>query len=521
MMMMDRGSANERSRHLALGVRSARPRVLVVDDDPDLLRLVGMTLEGAGYETVVTQDPLEVIDLLQTTPVDVVVLDVMMPALSGWELLSMLRQNPSTRALPVLMLSALNDAPNRVRGLRGGADDYVGKPFEPEEVAVRVERLLARSRERDVGFEGDLALYPLTDVLDSLVRNQQSGALEVWTDERYGRLDLFKGDPTRAHFGRLLGVEAVRALIEQRQGHYRFQPGTELPAAPGEISHSLSLSGLELEGAWVHDELRRWEEFSPREDASLRVTGRSTEVPSAYARMPLDPVIEYLEQSPSSSLADLLAAELAAPARLRLAVAWLLAAGVLERVGGEEGVGNGRPPGISAPLDRALRRLFEEAKAQGAPAGSAQVVNLVHPMVWSRLAPLLERLPGALLGDNEASMGRRVVAERGGIVRMVYRDQRLFLRFRALPPSLQELVLPRSCSAVVVWTASEVPVDRMSPALRAVANAAGAGVTLLVVDLGSEQHEALAEALGPGSRWRLAGDEATELGELLARLVRQ
>lgn len=119
-------------------------RVLAIDDDPDILSIVEGSLEVEGHRVILSTDPRQAVPLAIEHAVDVVVLDVNMPELSGFDTLEALRRDPQTAGLPVLFLSALGDSEHRVRGLRQGADDYLAKPFEPDELALRVERLVAR-----------------------------------------------------------------------------------------------------------------------------------------------------------------------------------------------------------------------------------------------------------------------------------------------------------------------------------------------------------------------------------------
>lgn len=122
--------------------------ILLVDDNSDILMVLRVTFEGAGHEVIATEDPLEVLPLVERQRPDAVVLDVMMPELSGWDVLRKIRERPAFQELPVVLLTALSDVHDRVKGLRGGADDYQTKPFEPEELLARVEGLIARQRLR-------------------------------------------------------------------------------------------------------------------------------------------------------------------------------------------------------------------------------------------------------------------------------------------------------------------------------------------------------------------------------------
>lgn len=119
------------------------PKILVIDDDPSLLLLVQEVLQAAGHEVWTTSDPAEVCELAFKVRPAAIVLDVMMPKVTGYEVLQMLRADTRLEAVPMLLLSGLGDASDRVKGLRSGADDYLVKPFEPDELVLRIERLVS------------------------------------------------------------------------------------------------------------------------------------------------------------------------------------------------------------------------------------------------------------------------------------------------------------------------------------------------------------------------------------------
>jgi DNA-binding response OmpR family regulator len=118
-------------------------RVLVVDDERDLRRLVRRLLEREGAEVEEAADGREALRLLYSLQPDLVILDVLMPGLNGWDTLARIRE---VTDVPVLMLTARRQELERVRGLREGADDYVGKPFGSLELLARVEALLRRDK---------------------------------------------------------------------------------------------------------------------------------------------------------------------------------------------------------------------------------------------------------------------------------------------------------------------------------------------------------------------------------------
>ena len=124
----------------------AGTRILVVDDDDDIRGLVRALLERAGHEVTDAPDGRAGLRELFASPPDLVILDVAMPGLDGWETLERIRE---VSDVPVLMLTARDAELERVRGLRGGADDYVIKPFGRQELVARVDVLLRRPRSDD------------------------------------------------------------------------------------------------------------------------------------------------------------------------------------------------------------------------------------------------------------------------------------------------------------------------------------------------------------------------------------
>ena len=144
--------------------REGDARVLVVEDDPDLSRLMATHLASEGYDVARAPEAAAALELVGAGCVDVVVLDLMLPRISGDGLLVRLREREGTRDLPVIVVSAKDAVWTRVDLLRLGADDYLTKPFDLDELTARIEALLRRSRSADDGprvlCHGDLVLDP-------------------------------------------------------------------------------------------------------------------------------------------------------------------------------------------------------------------------------------------------------------------------------------------------------------------------------------------------------------------------
>lgn len=120
-------------------------RILVVDDDPQIARLVRTYLEQSGYEVLTAHNGEDALHAMRRDKPDLVVLDLMLPDRDGWEITRIARQDPALRDLPIVMLTARIEDADRIVGLEMGADDYIGKPFNPREVAARVRAVLRRA----------------------------------------------------------------------------------------------------------------------------------------------------------------------------------------------------------------------------------------------------------------------------------------------------------------------------------------------------------------------------------------
>lgn len=126
-------------------------KILACDDEPGVLRLVRANLERAGYEVALATDGREALDKVQSERPDLVILDVMMPYRDGFGVLQEIRRNPSTRDLPVILLTAKSTDADTLRGWQEGADSYLTKPFNPKELLSFVERIFAATEDARSG----------------------------------------------------------------------------------------------------------------------------------------------------------------------------------------------------------------------------------------------------------------------------------------------------------------------------------------------------------------------------------
>jgi len=149
---------------------AASPRALVAEDDQDIGQLLARYLQKAGFVPTVVTNGRDVVPRVKQEPPDVIILDVMMPGMDGLEVCRALRAAPGTAAVPIIMLTARGEESDRIVGLELGADDYITKPFSPNEVIARVRALLRRTH-RTVTAEPGIVYGPISiDVERHLVK---------------------------------------------------------------------------------------------------------------------------------------------------------------------------------------------------------------------------------------------------------------------------------------------------------------------------------------------------------------
>jgi two-component system phosphate regulon response regulator PhoB len=136
-------------------------RILVVDDEPDITALVAYHLAKAGYRVATAANGRDALRAAREERPDLVVLDLMLPGVSGYDVLAELRRREETRDLGVILLTARKDEPDRIKGLSLGADDYLPKPFSPQELVLRVAAVLRRLAAPAVAAGGVVAAGPI------------------------------------------------------------------------------------------------------------------------------------------------------------------------------------------------------------------------------------------------------------------------------------------------------------------------------------------------------------------------
>jgi two-component system phosphate regulon response regulator PhoB len=139
-------------------------RILIVEDEPDVVDLIQINLKALGFQITTVDNGADALTKVQFQRPDLIILDLMIPKLSGLEVCKTLKKNSETAAIPIIILTAKSEEVDRIVGLELGADDYVTKPFSPRELALRVQSVLRRGTEKEASNEilviGPISLDP-------------------------------------------------------------------------------------------------------------------------------------------------------------------------------------------------------------------------------------------------------------------------------------------------------------------------------------------------------------------------
>ncbi len=224
-------------------------KVLVVDDEPKWLRIVDLYLRGQGYEVTTTLSGQEAIQKVRQDRPDVVVADISMPGMDGYELCRVLRSDAGTRTIPFIFLTGRDDDTDRLKARKIGSDDYLTKPCPLERLTQSVDTLMDRINQAkkiplgQVGLSGKIEEVDLLDLIQTLELDQKTGALVLSHGERTGTLYFRDGVIVDADIRSPKREEPLFVLLGWKTGNYLFLPD----ALPDRMPITASLANLLLQ----------------------------------------------------------------------------------------------------------------------------------------------------------------------------------------------------------------------------------------------------------------------------------
>src|SRR5436305_2778671 len=412
-------------------------KVLVVDSDSVFAAVLADRLHVAGHEVRRLSDGARVAATAQDQQVDLVVLGESPNV--GLGVIEALRGQSATRSVPVLMISGQSSPADRVAALRAGADDYLSRPCDLEELLLRLDRLLANRTAALQVLQGDLANHPLWALLQYLGQVRKSGILRVRGESGSGMIEMREGDPVDARWQeRLRGKEALLALLALEEGGFRFDP--MMPGVPPSDTRALPLQELLMESAWLKDEIGKRRHHLPPTGQPLQALSTTLpQIEGGFHTLPLRRVFERALQRPGVRLFDLIADETEAPISTRLAVALLIEHGVLAPQSAETDaeLQNTREISSGILFELAIEDLLESAAGAGFTSTALPYLLLVEPAVWPDLRRLFEQAPGFRQNENLRRLVEQVELRRAGSATFPGKRGKLSLHVQVLAGAVQ------------------------------------------------------------------------------------
>ncbi len=241
-----------------------RPRLLVVDDSRLILEMVYDFFTPHGWVVDAAPTARKALDLLEKHPApDIIVTDILMPQMDGWDFFDQVRGRPRFSGIPVVFLTTETELAKRLRGFHMGADDYLTKPFDVEELHARVVRLVekrqalerARATGDDALISGSVKHLSLADLLQILALNSKDGVLMLREGPREGRIVFEGGSLVHAECGGVRGEKALYRMLGWSAATFR------LVSRQGETPERTVLvptSNVLMDGLVSLDEWNRW-----------------------------------------------------------------------------------------------------------------------------------------------------------------------------------------------------------------------------------------------------------------------
>ncbi|MEE8522762.1 MAG: response regulator [Thermoanaerobaculia bacterium] len=429
-------------------------KVLVLENDPVSAALIEDRLHVAGHRTSLADDPARALSEAADGQADLVILALELSSFSGLDVIRQLRDRSGTRSLPIVALSESGRSADRIAALRAGADDYLTKPFDVEELLLRIDRLLGHRGEAPPVMQGDLASNPVWELTQYIQQSRKSGELAIHGAGGSGQLKVRRGRVASVRWQKLHGRAALLALLDTKEGQFRL---TSDEAVEGGDVESFTIQEVLMESAWIQDELAKRGSHLPATGAALRrVADKLPAIDHELSGLPVEKIFQQLGRRPGLRIYDLVEQSDDAPAKVRLAVAWLVEQGAVapESSAGQSGVMSTVEISSSVVLDLSVQGLLIAARESGfEPSAAFPYLLLAAAGVKDRLVELLENEPGLRKHPSLGRLAEQLADGQGGNADLATEAGTMALHVQVLTPATREQVesLVPGCSGVFAW----------------------------------------------------------------------
>lgn len=237
-------------------------KILIVDDSPVILAMLKDRFEEEGFQVVLARNGIEGLKKAVEEQPDLIISDIIMPHMNGWEFCEHVRANPDTTSIPFIFLTQESEAPSRVKGFSIGADDYITKPFSREEVVMRAKAIIKKTEaireasQRKTELFGSVKALPLFDLLQMFSFSKKNCTIKVERKTEKGEIYFRTGEIINAKTGEEEGVDALYRILSWEDATFTLAP-LEENMLNSEKKISKGVDELLLDFARIMDEKRK------------------------------------------------------------------------------------------------------------------------------------------------------------------------------------------------------------------------------------------------------------------------
>ncbi|MEM7353100.1 MAG: response regulator [Acidobacteriota bacterium] len=482
-------------------------KVLVLELDPVFAAVIEDRLIVSGHESTWVQDPAVAVSAATEGRADLLIMSMELPGVSGLEIVRQLKQQTETRSLPIVALSASSESADRIAALRAGVDDFITTPCDPEELVLRLARLLGGQGPSPPVLRGDLASHPTWELLQVIQQGAKSGDLMLHGKKGSGRIRFDRGQVLSARWEKLRGRDALLAIAEMKEG--RFQQTTEAPGTAALPEDALRIQDVLIQAAWIEDELAKRRGHLPSTGTPLEcVSANLPETAEPFRFLPIERVFERIKQTSGVRIYELMTDGKEAPSKVRLAVAWLTEQGV---VAPKEQTLEASPMSTSeisssVVIDVAVHNLLSTARNAGFDVSALPYLLLAESGVWPELQQLPARVPGFLRIEALRKLVERTQDGHGGSTSFATDLGKLSLHVQPLSAKTRqqvEAIVP-VCAGVLVWMDQAEDAELVGRVVERLEAARGRAVGMLVATSPAAA-EAAAELTRDTTKWKTSG----------------
>ena len=489
-------------------------RVLVLELDAVFAAVIEDCLLVAGHESQLTSDPAQAVSAATEGRADLLIMDLDLPGVSGLDIVRQLKRQSETRSLPILALSLKNASSDRIAALRAGVDDIVAKPCDPEELILRLDRMLGRGGTGAPPLSGDLASHPIWGLLQYIQQADKSGDLRIHGKRGSGEVRLQKGRVISAKWqsraggaqtDQLRDREALLAILDLKDGRFQLttEAGGDEPAAS-----AIRIPDVLIEAAWLEDQLGKRKAYVPATGAALESAASALPpIDEPLCELPIERIFERIGSRADVRLYDLMTEGAQAPSKVRLAVAWLAEQGAVKPARSDPAgdVMSTVEISSSVVLDVAVYNLLAAARDAGFDVSALPYLMLAEPEIWPELQKLPAAVPGYLRHETLRKLVERTGERQGGSASFTTDFGKLSLHVQPLTSAVSqqvEAIVP-VCAGVLLWldqAEEAVRIRRIVERLEAV-NLPASGVLLAT---GPAARETAEQLIAGTAKWQIS-----------------